>query len=83
MTIRFSVLTLPGQLCFDGIGLVSYDRVGAAEDQRPGDRVQICVVSRPMDCHPGDRRGSLFRVHDPGRGTSFMIVDAQHGCGGA
>lgn len=66
-----------------GLYLVSYDTVVEAENQQPGDRVQICVVSRPRDCPPGDRRGSVFRVHDPERGTTFVMADAQHECGGA
>ncbi len=66
-----------------GLSLVEYHEVPEAEILRPRDRVRICVVSRPRDCPPGDRRGSIFRVTDPERGTTFEMPDAQHMCGGA
>ena len=55
--------------------------------ERVGDRVQLCLVSRPKKdqyCDPTtDRRGVEFRVYDYRLRQSYSGINSEHGCGGA
>ncbi len=64
------------------------------ESEKPGDRVQVCLVSFPTPtrdpqtakviCDPNiDSRGIVYRVYDYGRHAAYMGPDSQHSCGGA
>ena len=48
----------------NGVSLSGYNNVAVAEKQRPGDRVQVCLVHVPKKCPPGDERGKKYRVYD-------------------
>lgn len=75
------VLKLPNELFLytDLIG----DRALASPDYTPGNPVQICLVSIPTDCPPGDDRGKEYSLLD--RKTDYFAVqiDSWHLCGGA
>ncbi len=67
----------------NGLFQVSYDRVAAAEASKPGDPVQICLVSIPSECPPGDTRGRVYKTSNLRTGTSWELADSSHMCGGA
>lgn len=54
---------------------------------RPGDRVQVCLVSVPTKtnyCDPvKDGRGRIFRIYDFKHRYSYVAQNSEHGCGGA
>jgi len=55
--------------------------------ERPGDRVQVCFLSRPAPttfCNPDeDARGRTFRVYDYRRHAQYAGMNSEHFCGGA
>jgi hypothetical protein len=55
--------------------------------ERPGDRVQVCFLSRPaptVDCNPDeDVRGRIFRVYDVKQHAQYSGQNTEHSCGGA
>lgn len=62
--------------------------------QRPGDRVQVCLLSFPTPtydagakrfiCDPdADARGFVFRVYSYRQRAAYYGPNSQHGCGGA
>lgn len=55
--------------------------------ERPGDKVQVCFVSRPApttECDPDkDGRGRVFRVYDYRQHAQYSGMNSEHGCGGA
>ncbi|MGL5034010.1 MAG: hypothetical protein ACRC6M_09450 [Microcystaceae cyanobacterium] len=67
----------------NGIGLVSYDTVAAAEASKPGDTVKLCLVSIPKNCPRGDDRGKVYRATNLRTKKTFTLPDSQHSCGGA
>ncbi len=46
----------------NGVALVSYETVAAAEESRPGDAVTLCLAAVPSPCPPGDERGRTYTV---------------------
>lgn len=67
---------------------------GVMASERPGDRVQVCLMGFPTPtfdatrkrfmCDPDrDGRGWVFRIYDYRRRVSFFGPDSQHSCGGA
>lgn len=67
----------------NGIDLVSYDIVPAAQNSKSGDPVNICLISIPKNCPPGDDRGRLYTVTNLRTNRNFTMSDSQHSCGGA
>ncbi len=64
------------------------------QQARPGDAVQVCLVSFPVPthepttgavtCDPNvDSRGFVFRVYAYRQHAAYMGPDSQHSCGGA
>jgi hypothetical protein len=55
--------------------------------ERPGDRVQVCFLSRPAPtagCDPDqDARGRTFRVYDYRQHAQYDGMNSEHDCGGA
>lgn len=66
-----------------GLVLVDYSRPKIVESQKPGDKVEVCLVEVPIHCPPGDDRGKRYRVRDLRLGQSYTMSDAMHVCGGA
>jgi hypothetical protein len=62
---------------------VSYDMIPAISQSRPGDPVEMCLVSIPRDCPPGDNRGREYKTTNLRTRQSWRLPDSQHGCGGA
>ena len=62
---------------------VSYDTVPAIHRSQIGDAVQLCLVSIPEDCPPGDDRGKVYSATNLRTGESWEAPDSQHSCGGA
>jgi uncharacterized protein YecT (DUF1311 family) len=48
-----------------------------------GDRVTLCLVSKPKDCPPGDDRGKIYSVENMRNSVRMKGVDSWHMCGGA
>lgn len=48
-----------------------------------GDRVTLCLVSKPRNCPPGDDRGKIYSVENLRNGVTMKGVDSWHMCGGA
>lgn len=62
---------------------VSYDPIPGLQASRPGDRVRLCVVSRPKGCPPGDARGAVYSATNLRTGQRWKAADSSHRCGGA
>lgn len=62
---------------------VSYDPIPALQASRPGDRVRLCVVSRPKGCPAGDARGAVYAATNLRTGKRWRAADSSHRCGGA
>jgi hypothetical protein len=62
---------------------VSYDQLPAVDSSRPGDPVEMCLVSIPSDCPPGDTRGREYRSTNLRTHKSWRLPDSEHSCGGA
>ncbi|MCC7319990.1 MAG: hypothetical protein IT542_03330 [Rubellimicrobium sp.] len=62
---------------------VSYDREAGIIGSAIGDPVQICLVSIPQGCPPGDDRGRVYATTNLATGQRWTLPDAQHFCGGA
>lgn len=75
------VLKLPdGMLLYtEHIG----DRFLASDVFAVGNPVQLCLVSLPADCPPGDDRGKEYSLLDRRTGFSGIYIDSWHLCGGA
>jgi hypothetical protein len=67
----------------NGGGQVSYDTIPEIHRSRVGDPVQLCLVSIPEDCPPGDDRGKVYSATNLRTGESWEAPDSQHSCGGA
>lgn len=65
----------------NGIGLVSYDIIPAAQNSQRNDPVRICLISIPPNCPPGDDRGRLYTVTNLRSNRNFTMHDAQRLCG--
>ena len=62
---------------------VSYDQVSAIDSSRPGDPVEICLVSVPKGCPKGDHRGKVYKTTNLRSHDQWTLPDAEHSCGGA
>lgn len=62
---------------------VSYDQVPAVDQSRAGDPIDLCLVSVPDDCPPGDDRGKTYKATNSRTGGSWTLPDSEHMCGGA
>ncbi len=60
-----------------------YAYVPAMEDSRPGDRVKLCLVSREIDCPPGDDRGTVYTALNLRTHGRWRKPNSEHNCGGA
>jgi uncharacterized protein len=67
----------------NGGGQVSYDREEGIIASRPGDPVEMCLLSLPKDCPPGDDRGKWYLTRNLRTGAVWALPDAAHVCGGA
>lgn len=67
----------------NGMSQVSYDAVEGIDHSRVGDEVQICLVSIPEDCPPGDDRGRVYAGTNQRTGETWSAPDSAHNCGGA
>lgn len=55
----------------------------ASDNFAAGNPVQLCLVSLPTDCPPGDDRGKEYSLLDRRTGFSGIYIDSWHLCGGA
>ena len=62
---------------------VSYSQLPSVNSSRAGDPVEICLVSLPRDCPPGDDRGREYRTTNLRTHKSWRLPDSEHSCGGA
>lgn len=62
---------------------VSYDQAPSVDSSRAGDPVEMCLVSIPRDCPPGDVRGREYRTTNLRTHKSWRLPDSEHSCGGA
>jgi len=67
----------------NGGGQVSYDKEWSIIRSKIGDPVQVCLVSIPKGCPPGDDRGKVYKTTNLRTGESWELPDSQHMCGGA
>jgi uncharacterized protein len=67
----------------NGGGGVSYEREDAVIASRPGDPVEMCLLSLPKNCPPGDDRGRWYLTRNGRTGAVWALPDAAHVCGGA
>jgi uncharacterized protein len=62
---------------------VSYEKEWPVIRSRAGDEVELCLVSVPENCPPGDDRGKVYRGTNLRTHESWELPDSQHSCGGA
>ena len=62
---------------------VSYDTVASVQDWQAGDQVQLCLISLPSNCPPGDNRGKLYKATNLRTNETWEAYDSEHMCGGA
>ena len=62
---------------------VSYDPIPGAKGSRPGDRVELCLVSIPKKCPKGDTRGRVYKATNMRTGKTWSASNSSHYCGGA
>jgi hypothetical protein len=62
---------------------VSYSYIPAIAQSHIGDEVLVCLVSIPKNRPPGDERGKIYSATNLNTTGSWLLTDAQHGCGGA
>ncbi len=67
----------------DGIPGVSYDTVDGVVHSKPGDKVELCLVSLPENCPKGDDRGKVYATVNLRTQAYWELPDAEHSCGGA
>ena len=67
----------------DGGSQVSYETVSGIENSQIGDPINLCLVSIPTDCPPGDSRGKVYKAINLRTGESWEEADSEHMCGGA
>lgn len=67
----------------NGLSQVSYDVVAGITNSQTGDTVNLCLVSVPENCPPGDDRGRVYTATNTRTGESWTAPDSQHMCGGA
>jgi hypothetical protein len=67
----------------NGLGQVSYDIVPGIANSQVGDTVNVCLVSAPENCPPGDNRGRVYSATNARTGETWSAPDSQHMCGGA
>lgn len=68
----------------NGVGhLTAYFRIPALERSKPGDVVTYCLISRMVNCPPGDNRGKNYVVKNHRTGETWKENDHEHVCGGA
>lgn len=62
---------------------VSYDVIPGITQSQVGDAINLCLVSVPENCPPGDDRGRIYTATNTRTGESWTAPDSQHMCGGA
>lgn len=67
----------------DGGYQVSYDAAPNMQDWVIGDQINLCLVSVPTDCPPGDNRGKVYDATNLRTGEVWEAQDSEHSCGGA
>jgi len=67
----------------DNLQQISYDTIQGIEDSIVGDKVNLCLVSVPTNCPPGDDRGIVYSATNIRTGENWEAQDSEHSCGGA
>lgn len=67
----------------NGLSQVDYSVVPGIANSRTGDEVNVCLVSIPADCPPGDTRGRIYDATNLRTRETWRAPDSQHTCGGA
>ena len=67
----------------NGLSQVDYSVVPGITNSRTGDEVNVCLVSIPTDCPPGDTRGRVYDATNLRTHETWRAPDSQHMCGGA
>lgn len=62
---------------------ISYETIAPATRSKPGDKVNVCLVSLPENCPKGDDRGKVYKATNLRTNESWEAPDSQHSCGGA
>ena len=61
----------------------SYSFVPEMEHSRPGDRIQLCLVSILANCPKGDDRNKTYKATNLRTHESWVRPNYEHMCGGA
>ena len=67
----------------NGLIQISYETIVPATRSKVGDKVNVCLVSVPENCPPGDDRGKIYKATNLRTNESWEAPDSQHSCGGA
>jgi hypothetical protein len=67
----------------NGLHQVAYQQKADADLSKPGDEVNLCLVSLPTDCPPGDERGKIYQATNSRTRKTWTMPDSEHACGGA
>lgn len=66
----------------NGVHLVTYKNISDASAYIVNDQVKLCLVSIPLNCPPGDKRGKAYSVTNLRSHNNMIFQDSQHSCGG-
>jgi len=67
----------------NGLYGVSYEAVPGIKNAKVGDSINLCLLSIPENCPPGDNRGKVYGATNLRTGEKWGLPDSQHFCGGA
>jgi len=67
----------------NGLIQISYETIAPATRSKPGDKANVCLVSVPENCPPGDDRGKVYKATNLRTNESWEAPDSQQSCGGA
>lgn len=61
---------------------ISSVQIGGIDASMPGDRIRLCLVSRPHRCAGGGRRGAVYHALNLRTGQNWDAANAVQVCGG-
>jgi hypothetical protein len=70
----------------NGLIQISYETIAPATRSKPGDKANVCLVSIPKNCPPGDDRGKIYKIYKATNlrtNECWEAPDSQHSCVGA
>lgn len=65
----------------NGARQVSNTQIGGIDASMPGDKIQLCLMSRPNDCPTGRNRAAVYHALNLRTGQDWDAPNSEHVCG--